>query len=93
MVLGAAPADGARREDWDLLSCVETESRAAPGGTKPSADKQAGSLGQDGTHPENSLLGTAVRTKVWTCLLACGFGPHSKAGGWQWEWVMGRGKC
>lgn len=40
--LEAAPADGAGQEDWDLLGCVETESRAGPGGTKPSADKRLG---------------------------------------------------
>lgn len=33
-VLEAAPEDGVGREDWDLLGCVETESRAGPGGTE-----------------------------------------------------------
>lgn len=39
------------------------------------------SLGQNGLTSENSLPGGAVRTEVWTCLLPCGFGPHSEAGG------------
>lgn len=34
MGLEAAPEDGVGWEDWDLLGCVETKSRAGPGGTE-----------------------------------------------------------
>ena len=37
--LKSVSADGAGQEDWGLLGCVETESHAGPGRTKPSADK------------------------------------------------------
>lgn len=32
--LEAVPEDGVGWEDWDLRGCVETESRAGPGGTE-----------------------------------------------------------
>lgn len=50
---------------------------------RASADKQAGLevWVRMRLTSENRLPGGAVRTMVWTCLFACGFGPHSRAQG------------